>query len=210
MKNIEKVEALMKEVSGVWQIDCANGKTLSETLEGFSLAHRIAMRFGNFNYQVYNGGILVYISNRYFADAYEDMLYYLKKGAETDYAPFARLLETFQTLSETYSGGDYDDKGNCRTRCDACDGDGTEDCITCGGLGVLGDDENDNLSCGMCGGDGSTPCDECGGSGEIVSDLWECINADEFDSWYDTICDTDEHWCAVVTLIERLATEERN
>ena len=64
----DKIQALMDEVYDAWRNDENNGKDKWEVLGGFSEAHKVAVTFGNFNYQVENGGIEQWIYNGYFHD----------------------------------------------------------------------------------------------------------------------------------------------
>ena len=78
----DKIQDLMDEVYDKWQK--RDNKSKWEVLEGFSDAHKIAVTFGNFNYQVENGGIEQWIFNGYFHDDSEKFIEYLETGAETD------------------------------------------------------------------------------------------------------------------------------
>jgi len=78
----DKIQDLMDEVYDKWQK--SDNKSKWEVLDDFSEAHQIAVVFGNFNYQVGNGGIEQWISNGYFHDDSEKFIEYLTIGAETD------------------------------------------------------------------------------------------------------------------------------
>ena len=52
-----KIQALMDEAYSEWQKDGNKSKGKWDILDGFPVAHQIAVTFGNFNYQVENGGI---------------------------------------------------------------------------------------------------------------------------------------------------------
>ena len=80
----DRIQVLMDEVYNEWQKDENKGKGKSAVLEGFSEAHKIAVAFGNFNYQVENGGIEQWIYNGYFHDDAEKLMGYLETGAQTD------------------------------------------------------------------------------------------------------------------------------
>jgi len=78
----DKIQVLMDEVYNEWRE--ADNKGKWEVLEGFSEAHKIAVAFGNFNYQVENGGVEQWIYNGYFHDDAEKLMGYLETGAQTD------------------------------------------------------------------------------------------------------------------------------
>ena len=78
----DKIQDLMDEVYDKWRK--SDNKSKWEVLEGFSDAHKIAVTFGNFNYQVENGGIEQWIYNGYFHDDSEKFIEYLETGAEID------------------------------------------------------------------------------------------------------------------------------
>jgi hypothetical protein len=74
----------MDEFYTEWQKEENKGKRKWEVLDGFPAAHQIAVVFGNFNYQVENGGIEQWIYNGYFYDDAEKLFEYLEIGAESD------------------------------------------------------------------------------------------------------------------------------
>ena len=78
----EKIQALVDEFYTEWQKDDKKDKW--DVLEGFSEAHQIAVTFGNFNYQVENGGLSQWVYNGYFHDDAEKFIEYLEVGAELD------------------------------------------------------------------------------------------------------------------------------
>jgi hypothetical protein len=80
----EKIQALMDEAYDEWRKEENKGKDKWDILNDFSKAHQIAVTFGNFNYQVENGGISQWIYNGYFQDDAEKFIEYLEIGAQTD------------------------------------------------------------------------------------------------------------------------------
>ncbi len=80
----ERIQALMDEVYHEWNKEENKSKGRLDVLVGFSEAHQIAVTFGNFNYQVGNGGIHQWIYNGYFHDDAEKFIEYLETGALTD------------------------------------------------------------------------------------------------------------------------------
>jgi hypothetical protein len=100
----DRIQVLMDEVYNEWQK--ADNKGKWEVLEGFSEAHKIAVAFGNFNYQVENGGIEQWIYNGYFHDDSEKFIEYLETGAQTDErckAILDRVSQLEQYANETGS-----------------------------------------------------------------------------------------------------------
>ena len=80
----DRIQSLMDEVYGEWKKDGNRDKGKWDILEGFSEAHQIAVVFGNFNYQVENGGISQWIYNGYFHDDAEKFTEFLEAGAVSD------------------------------------------------------------------------------------------------------------------------------
>jgi len=89
----DNIQALMNEVYDAWRKEENQGKGKWDVLENFSEAHQMAVVFGNFNYQVENGGIHQWIYNRYFHDDGEKLVGYLEAGAALD--------ERCQTILDT-------------------------------------------------------------------------------------------------------------
>lgn len=80
----DRIQALADEVYGEWRKEENKGRGKWDILGGFSEAHQIAVAFGNFNYQVENGGLEQWIYNGYFHDDAEKLAGYLEAGAESD------------------------------------------------------------------------------------------------------------------------------
>jgi len=80
----DRIQALMDEVYSEWRKEENSNKRKWDVLDNFSEAHQIAVTFGNFNYQVENGGIEQWIYNGYFHDDSEKFAEHLAIGAETD------------------------------------------------------------------------------------------------------------------------------
>jgi len=79
-----KVQSLMNEVYNERQKDENKGKGKWDVLDNFSEAHQAAVVFGNFNYQVENGGLHQWIYNGYFHDDSEKLTQFLETGAALD------------------------------------------------------------------------------------------------------------------------------
>lgn len=80
----DKIQALMDEAYNEWRKEGNESKGKWEILNDFSEVHQVAVTFGNFNYQVENGGIEQWIYNGYFHDDAEKFIEFLEIGAETD------------------------------------------------------------------------------------------------------------------------------
>jgi hypothetical protein len=107
----DKVQALMDEVYNEWQKEENKGKGKWDVLEDFSEAHKVAVTFGNFNYQVENGGIEQWIYNGYFHDDSEKFTEYLEIGAESDKRCRA-ILDRVYTLDQYAQETGSDRDGN--------------------------------------------------------------------------------------------------
>jgi hypothetical protein len=106
-----KIQSLIAEVYSEWQKDENKGKGKWEVLEGFSEEHKIAVAFGNFNYQVENGGIEQWIYNGYFHDDSEKFIEYLEIGAQTD-ERCRTILDRVSQLDQYAKETDCDRYGN--------------------------------------------------------------------------------------------------
>ena len=80
----DRIQALMNDVYHELQKEENNAKSKWDVLEDFSEAHQIAVVFGNFNYQIENGGISQWIYNGYYHDDVEKLTGYLETVAKTD------------------------------------------------------------------------------------------------------------------------------
>jgi hypothetical protein len=113
----DKIQALMDEVYAVWQKEENKGKGKWDILNGFPAAHQVAAVFGNFNYQVGNGGISQWIYNGYFHDDAEKLVEYLEIGVESDErcrSILDRVYKLDQCAQETdcdRNGSFYDEEG---------------------------------------------------------------------------------------------------
>jgi hypothetical protein len=140
----EKVQTLMDEVYDERQKDSNKGKSKWDILGRFSEAHQIAVMFGNFNYQVENGGIEQWIYNGYFHDDAEKLINYLEAGAVSD-ERFRTILDIVYKLDQYAHETECDREGYYR--------DPDED----GDNGFIGDlvncDAFDTWYYGHCGGD---------------------------------------------------------
>jgi hypothetical protein len=103
----------MDEFYSEWQKEENRGKDKWDILGGFSEAHQIAVVFGNFNYQVENGGLSQWIYNRYFNSDAEKFTDYLEKGSELD-ARFQVILDKVNLLDQYANETGCDQYGNYR------------------------------------------------------------------------------------------------
>ena len=81
---MDKIQALVNKVYDEWDKAENNGKGKWAVLGEFSAAHQAAVVFGNFNYQVENGGLEQWVYNGYFHDDAEKLTEYLEAGAGLD------------------------------------------------------------------------------------------------------------------------------
>ena len=100
-----RIQNLMYEMYSKWQR--GDDKNKWEVLGDFSAAHQIAVVFGNFNYQVENGGIEQWIYNGYFHDDSEKFIEYLEIGAEID-ARCRNILDRVYQLDQYAQETDCD------------------------------------------------------------------------------------------------------
>ncbi|MGI6153850.1 MAG: DMP19 family protein [Christensenellaceae bacterium] len=107
----DRIQALMDEVYSEWQKEENKSKGKWDILNGFSEAHQIAVVFGNFNYQVENGGIEQWIYNGYFHEDAEKLAEYLETGAKLDERCQA-ILDSVYTLEQHARETDSDRDGN--------------------------------------------------------------------------------------------------
>ena len=107
----EKIQALMDEAYAAWRKDENKNKGKWDILDSFSEAHQIAVTFGNFNYQVENGGIEQWIYNGYFQDDAEKLTEYLEIGAKTD-ERCKTILDMVYRLDQYAQETDCDRYGN--------------------------------------------------------------------------------------------------
>lgn len=105
----ERIQSLMDEFYDEWRRDHNAGKSKWEVLAGFTPAHQIAVIFGNFNYQVENGGIEQWIYNGYFHEDVEKFIQHLETGAKFDercQTILGRIYTLNQYAKETGCGRD--------------------------------------------------------------------------------------------------------
>jgi hypothetical protein len=121
----DKIQTLMDEVYSEWQQEANKGKGKLEILDGFSEAHKIAVVFGNFNYQVENGGLDQWIYNGYFHDDAEKFIEHLEVGAAFD-ERFQTILDSIYKLDQYARDAGYDRYGDF---CDPDDEDGNNSFI---------------------------------------------------------------------------------
>ncbi|MCL2392933.1 MAG: hypothetical protein FWC66_10085, partial [Oscillospiraceae bacterium] len=106
----DNVQALMNEFYDEWQKEENKGKSKWDVLENYSEAHQIAVAFGNFNYQVENGGLHQWIYNGYFHDDAEKLTEYLESGVGLD-ERCQKILDTIYKLDQSARDTDCDRDG---------------------------------------------------------------------------------------------------
>ena len=162
-------QQLMNEVYGFWQLDenkrsqeTRNFGGKNEILSLFSTAHAVAVRFGNFNYQLHNGGISLWISNGYMEDDMEELLEFCNKADELKIEGFETISNAIRRTHEIIK--DYVEETD-------------EDCSMCYGEceityydldQVPSADEEIERKFEENGGEVTLTCEECGGTGEVT------------------------------------------
>ena len=122
----DRIQGLMNDFYNEWQKDENKSKDKWDILENFSTAHQIAVIFGNFNYQVGNGGIEQWVYNGYFYNDAEKFTEHLETGAEID--DRCRFI-----LDKVYLLCQYAEETGC-------DRNGSYvECSDCGEYGSIGD-----------------------------------------------------------------------
>jgi hypothetical protein len=105
-----QIQSLMNEFYNEWQKDENRGKSKWDVLSELSEAHQMAVAFGNFNYQVENGGIHQWIYNGYFHDDAEKLTEYLENGTELD-ERCQKILDTIYKLDQNARDTDCESDG---------------------------------------------------------------------------------------------------
>ena len=105
-----KIQSLMNEFYNEWQKDENKGKSKWDVLNNLSEAHQIAVAFGNFNYQVENGGLSQWIYNGFFHDDSEKLSKYLESSTGLD-ERCQRILDTINKLDQYAQDTDCDRDG---------------------------------------------------------------------------------------------------
>jgi len=146
MSDNSLIQNLMDEVYDKWQTEeCRSMDRLEVVNTFFTDKHRVAIQFGNMNYQVNNGGWSQWHDNDYSEDLV-DLIEYAKKGTIQGIKHFDRLLQILTDIEALGEPRDYDD---------------TEEytCTECSGHGTImeynDNDEEVEIECPECGGDGS-------------------------------------------------------
>lgn len=140
MTQVDYVQSLMDEVYDFWQ---KSSLTREEVLSKFSEKHQAAVRLGNLNYQVENGGFSQWECNEYNEDL-EELLTICDRGIALgleDFKVIKELLVEYKEMPEYESDTE-------ETDCYSCDGTGT--------IEEYDEDEDEviNETCEECGGDG--------------------------------------------------------
>lgn len=86
------------------------GTQHSNFLEALSEAERIAVVFGNLNYQIGNGGINQWISNGYYADTYDYLQQYIQRYGEKYPAinDLGNLFEKIHDSASSFGSGEME------------------------------------------------------------------------------------------------------
>lgn len=139
-----KLQILMNEFYDFWEK--YEHLPRLEVLKLMSELHQVAVKLGNLNYQVNNGGFSQWEFNEYNEDI-EDLKIICDKGISLNIEEFKKLKQILVEYSEIPDyNTQYEEK----------------DCFECGGSGKVEDYNNDEIK---------VTCSECGGSGKQDSEV---------------------------------------
>jgi hypothetical protein len=162
-------QSLMDEVYDEWGKH--EGKSQKEVMDMFSYVHQRAIRLGNFNYQVCNGGYRQWADNGYILHIKEliEDLEAINTEISLEIAKGLKPVVEHVNFDENEKGcfGEY----LITERCDYCDyGEREYDCDRCNGTGEI-DYDDCTETCDECGGDGCfmDECTNCGGEGKTCA-----------------------------------------
>ena len=140
MKNkIDIQQYLMDEVYDKWrELEKENSHiTKNEVLKLFDKKYSVAVKLGNLNYQIENGGISQWIFNRYMEEDILDLKEYTNYAKEKDVENIGILEEVIQPIIKNYTFLSKE----VEVECDCCYGSGVDDegeeCWKCYGEGVI-------------------------------------------------------------------------
>ena len=146
MSNNTLTQKLMDDVYDKWNTEeCRTMDRLEVISYHFTPLHKVAVQFGNMNYQVNNGGFTQWHDNGYSEDL-ENLIEYAKKGTIQGIKHFDVLLQILTDIEALGEPSDYDDIETC-----------TEECYYCNGSGYMADN---SVKCDNCNGTGEEECEE--------------------------------------------------
>jgi hypothetical protein len=164
------------------------------TLENIDERCLLVRLFGNYHYQVNNGGHNQYFDNGYASSYDYDKGFFGRKTDDLDlHKEFIRLVKKYFPCNEITT--EFVNNLECfishvqETECDCCDGSGycydEAECQFCNGSGFI-DDE----SCDNCNGSGfiddESECWNCNGDG-VIHDDFDVVDGDCLDKKYYSI-----------------------
>ena len=172
MANDRDWQKLMDEVYEYWNEDIKTRNRISSA-EHFGSLHLAAVRLGNFNYQVGNGGTHQWVNNHYAVEDIKPLLEFFKKALvfeketrEENSVHILALEDIISLLSSIIEHSDPDSE-EWIIDCSYCDGSGEEDAFEEDGETVY-----DTSTCFHCGGKGT----------EKTKDYAESLNYFDFGS----------------------------
>ena len=139
---------MMDEVYEYWNEDTKN-RTRISSAKHFGSKHVIAVRLGNFNYQVDNGGTSQWVHNGYAEEDLEPLIEFFNKALSFGLNKFSSLhnntlKDILELLTDLRKWGNPNSE-SWMIDCQYCDGEGTEEesetdevynCFHCGGTGL--------------------------------------------------------------------------
>lgn len=167
------IQNLMDEVYNKWNTDQYKHMSRLDVIsEHFTPLHKVAVQFGNMNYQVQNGGFSQWYFNGYCEDL-GDLIQYAKRGTTQKIKHFDVLLKILIGIRALGEPKDYDSVDYYTDTCSFCSGSG------------YNDDEEESI-CEYCNGTGEDEYEE-----QIDGEIEYCSLLEEFDDKYYAI-DEDE------------------
>jgi len=156
IKNITDHQTLMDEVYAYWN-EGLDDRTRISSAEHFGPLHVIAVRLGNFNYQVGNGGTRQWVDNGYAVEDIKPLLEFFKKSLvfekeirEENSVHISALEDIITILSSIIEHSDPDEE-EWIIDCSYCDGSGEEE----EAYEEDGETVYDTSTCFHCGGSGT-------------------------------------------------------
>ena len=149
IKNITDHQTLMDEVYDYWN-EGLEDRTRISSAEHFGPLHVIAIRLGNFNYQVGNGGTRQWVDNGYAQEDLEPLIEFFQKSlvfeknTKEEGSVHILALEDIIGLLVSLRNYSNPNASSWMVDCDYCDGSGEEeyeedgetyDCMHCNGTG---------------------------------------------------------------------------
>lgn len=145
---MDRQQELMDEVYSKWQeLSKENKKiTKNEVLKLFPKKYSVAVKLGNLNYQVENGGFSQWCFNGYLDEDIKDLEGYIDTAKKNNITNIDILEKSLLPIIEVYENPF---RNYTLVECNECEGVGhfedEEECCRCGGTGIVEIDFNDYM-----------------------------------------------------------------